>query len=210
LRTIRPSSSADGRMPPFSAMAVQAIDWTKERVLPWMLKRGSGIIGKLLRGHLARQQRNELLLTAAALPAQACLRISLICTVNSKHGLFVENGKAKIAFAIRLTAVAPFGIRPHSISAKCVVRRAEEGDANRTRADVVSIEDRKTTNGFMGPGDWYDIEVDRELAFKELPAAGTTMVLWVDGTVTALGPWVREYSDAKFEQDIYVPCRHGY
>jgi hypothetical protein len=194
-------------------MALQAYEWTKEHVVPWMFKGGRGLIGWALRGYHARQQSELLLNTAAALPARSCVRMHLICEPGTKHGLFIRDGKATMCFKLRLTSVAPFGVRPHSISAMFVLRRADEDamqNAGSTRAEAVKIPEHKITYGFMGPGDPFDFEIDREVEFKhEMPPAGTTMVVWCDATMTLLGPWAHEYDQAKHEQSIFVDCRYA-
>ena len=197
-----------------SALATQALDWTKSHVVPWMFKSGRGLVGWALRGYQEKQRAALLLNTAAALRADSCVHMYLLCEPNTKHGLFIRDGKATLSFRLRVVAVAPFAIRPHAISARFLLRRVDEGaktaPAGSTRSEVVKIDDHKIIHGFMGPGAHYDFDVDREVEFKHnVPPDGTTMVLWLDAKLTMLGPWAHEYDQAKHEQSIFVDSRHA-
>lgn len=192
-----------------SALATQALGWTKEHVLPWMLNNGPGLIARIRRRSFEKQQEALLLLTAAGLPANAAMRMHLVCDPGGKHGLFIRDGKAKMCFVLHIMSVAPFGVRPHSISLKFLIRRADDQNAGTTRAKLVTIDDKKILHDFMGPGDSFPFEVDRDVEFKELPPAGTTMVLWAEAKLTMLGPWAEEYRLASFNGDIFVDCRHA-
>jgi hypothetical protein len=182
---------------PLPPEAWAAVIWTIEHLAPWGGRKAMPVALRFLQWYQESKAFREVERLAAETPASDCVRAFLFCRPGTSHGI-VEN---RLHFGLNLVAVAPFGIRPHELNAKC---KLWHGGAC---SETLRLS-RKLVSSFKGLGGIHQEQIQASIVWPgPTPPVGSAVQLEMAGSVTLCGPWSIEYQAAEFADSIFVQVR---